>query len=52
MRGSRRKLDYEVELAIVIGKPGRHIETSRVLEHVFGYTILNDVTARDRQVRR
>jgi 2-keto-4-pentenoate hydratase/2-oxohepta-3-ene-1,7-dioic acid hydratase in catechol pathway len=47
-----RKIDCETELAIVIGKPGRFIEASRALEHVFGYTIVNDVTARDRQVRR
>jgi 2-keto-4-pentenoate hydratase/2-oxohepta-3-ene-1,7-dioic acid hydratase in catechol pathway len=47
-----RKIDCEVELAIVIGKTGRFIEVSRALEHVFGYTIVNDVTARDRQVRR
>jgi 2-keto-4-pentenoate hydratase/2-oxohepta-3-ene-1,7-dioic acid hydratase in catechol pathway len=43
------KLDYEVELAVVIGKPGRHIPRERALEHVFGYTVANDVTARDRQ---
>ena len=47
-----KKIDCETELAIVIGKPGRFIEASRALEHVFGYTIVNDVTARDRQVRR
>src|SRR5262245_47487347 len=47
-----RKLDCETELAIVIGKPGRHIPVERALEHVFGYTIVNDVTARDRQVRK
>lgn len=47
-----RKLDCETELAVVIGKPGRHIPVERALEHVFGYTIVNDVTARDRQVRR
>ncbi len=46
------KLDGEVELAVVIGKPGRHIPVEQALEHVFGYTIVNDVTARDRQVRR
>ena len=46
-----RKLDCETELAIVIGKPGRHIPIERALDHVFGYTIVNDVTARDRQVR-
>jgi len=43
------KLDYEVELGVVIGKPGRHIPRERALEHVFGYTVTNDVTARDRQ---
>ncbi len=47
-----KKLDAETELAIVIGKAGRHIPVERALEHVFGYTIVNDVTARDRQVRR
>jgi 2-keto-4-pentenoate hydratase/2-oxohepta-3-ene-1,7-dioic acid hydratase in catechol pathway len=43
------KLDYEVELAVIIGKPGRHIPVAKALDHVFGYTIANDVTARDRQ---
>jgi 2-keto-4-pentenoate hydratase/2-oxohepta-3-ene-1,7-dioic acid hydratase in catechol pathway len=46
-----KKLDYEVELALVIGRPGRHIEPADALGHIFGYTIVNDVTARDRQVR-
>jgi 2-keto-4-pentenoate hydratase/2-oxohepta-3-ene-1,7-dioic acid hydratase in catechol pathway len=45
-----KKLDYETELLIVIGKPGRHIAAGEALDHVFGYTIMNDVTARDRQV--
>jgi 2-keto-4-pentenoate hydratase/2-oxohepta-3-ene-1,7-dioic acid hydratase in catechol pathway len=45
-----RKLDYETELLIVIGKAGRHIAAADALEHVYGYSILNDVTARDRQV--
>ncbi len=47
-----RKLDAETELAIVIGKPGRHIAVGDALDHVFGYTVANDVTARDRQVRQ
>jgi len=47
-----RKLDCETELGIVIGRPGRHIPQEDALKHVFGYTIVNDVTARDRQVRR
>ena len=46
-----KKLDGETELAVVIGKPGRHIPAEKGLEHVWGYTIINDVTARDRQVR-
>jgi 2-keto-4-pentenoate hydratase/2-oxohepta-3-ene-1,7-dioic acid hydratase in catechol pathway len=45
------KLDYEVELLVIIGKAGRHIPADRAIEHVFGYSIMNDVTARDRQVR-
>ena len=47
-----KKFDAETELAIVIGKAGRHIPVERALEHVFGYTVANDVTARERQVRR
>ena len=43
------KLDYEAELAVVIGRGGRDIALSDALDHVFGYTIVNDVTARDRQ---
>lgn len=43
------QLDYEVELAIVIGKGGRHIPVSSALDHVFGYTLFNDVSVRDYQ---
>ncbi len=42
--------DYEAELAVVIGKGGRHIPEERWSEHVFGYTIFNDVSARDFQL--
>jgi 2-keto-4-pentenoate hydratase/2-oxohepta-3-ene-1,7-dioic acid hydratase in catechol pathway len=45
-----QKLDYETELLIVIGKGGRHIAAADALDHVYGYSIMNDVTARDRQV--
>ncbi|MEM8697773.1 MAG: fumarylacetoacetate hydrolase family protein, partial [Pseudomonadota bacterium] len=45
------KIDYEVELTAIIGKPGRNITPESALEHVWGYTILNDVTARDVQKR-
>ncbi|WP_459500706.1 fumarylacetoacetate hydrolase family protein [Bacillus sp. C1] len=43
------ELDYEGELAIVIGKRGKQIAKEKALEYVFGYTIVNDVTARDIQ---
>ena len=45
------ELDYEVELAVVIGAGGRDIARADALRHVFGYTIINDVTARDLQKR-
>ena len=44
-------IDYEVELAVVIGTAGRNIAPGAAMGHVFGYTILNDVTARDVQRR-
>lgn len=43
------QLDYEAELAIVIGTAGRGIKKADALKHVWGYTIVNDVTARDLQ---
>ena len=46
-----QQLDYEVELAVIIGKRGRDIPVDRALDYVFGYTIMNDVTARDLQRR-
>ena len=42
-------VDYEAELTLVIGKAGRDIPAERAYEHIWGYTIINDVTARDRQ---
>ena len=45
------QIDYESELAVVIGRGGRDIPRSRAMDHVFGYTIVNDVTARDVQMR-
>src|SRR5262245_40597873 len=45
------ELDYEVELAAVIGTGGHDISRADALKHVFGYTIINDVTARDLQKR-
>lgn len=46
-----RKLDYETELLIIIGRKGRHIQPHEAMDYVFGFTIMNDVTARDRQVK-
>jgi acylpyruvate hydrolase len=43
------QIDYEAELAVVIGKGGRDIPEEQAMEHVAGYTLLNDVTARDFQ---
>ncbi|BCS93813.1 putative 2-keto-3-deoxyxylonate dehydratase [Metallosphaera sp. J1] len=43
------KLDWEVELGIVIGKPGKYIEPERALDYVFGFTVFNDVSVRDWQ---
>jgi 2-keto-4-pentenoate hydratase/2-oxohepta-3-ene-1,7-dioic acid hydratase in catechol pathway len=45
------QIDYEAELAVVIGKGGRNISRDQAMSHVFGYTIVNDVTARDVQMR-
>jgi 2,4-diketo-3-deoxy-L-fuconate hydrolase len=45
------KWDYEAELVVVIGKAGRSIPASRAMEHVFGYCLANDVSARDLQQR-
>jgi 2-keto-4-pentenoate hydratase/2-oxohepta-3-ene-1,7-dioic acid hydratase in catechol pathway len=43
------KVDYEAELAVVIGRRGKHVPRERAYEHVLGYTNLNDVSARDFQ---
>jgi 2-keto-4-pentenoate hydratase/2-oxohepta-3-ene-1,7-dioic acid hydratase in catechol pathway len=43
------KLDWEVELGVVIGRPARYVSRDQALDHVFGYTIVNDVSARDFQ---
>jgi 2-keto-4-pentenoate hydratase/2-oxohepta-3-ene-1,7-dioic acid hydratase in catechol pathway len=44
-------LDYEAELAVVIGKPGRRIPRDEALDHVAGYSLFNDATIRDFQLR-
>ena len=45
------QLDYEGELAVVIGRPGRHIPKASALDHVAGYSIFNDASVRDFQMR-
>jgi 2-keto-4-pentenoate hydratase/2-oxohepta-3-ene-1,7-dioic acid hydratase in catechol pathway len=45
------KLDYELELCAVIGKPGRRIPVERAHDHIVGYTLYNDWSARDIQMR-
>ncbi|MDP3615589.1 MAG: fumarylacetoacetate hydrolase family protein, partial [Rubrivivax sp.] len=45
------QIDYESELAVVIGRGGIDIPRSRAMDHVCGYTVVNDVSARDVQVR-
>jgi len=42
-------IDWEVELGVVVGQAGRSIKRQDALDHVFGYTVVNDVTARDMQ---
>lgn len=49
--GVSSQVDYEAELAVVIGKEGRAIAPENALDYVFGYTIVNDVTARDLQAK-
>lgn len=45
------EMDYEVELAVIIGRRGRNIRPEDAMDYVFGYTVLNDITARDLQTR-
>jgi 2-keto-4-pentenoate hydratase/2-oxohepta-3-ene-1,7-dioic acid hydratase in catechol pathway len=45
------ELDYELEMAIVIGKPGKFFSAEQAVEHIAGYLIFNDITARDIQRR-
>jgi 2-keto-4-pentenoate hydratase/2-oxohepta-3-ene-1,7-dioic acid hydratase in catechol pathway len=49
--GVSAQIDYEAELAVVIGKGGKNIARDAAMSHVFGYTVVNDVTARDVQMR-
>jgi 2,4-didehydro-3-deoxy-L-rhamnonate hydrolase len=46
-----KKIDWEAEIACVIGKPGKHIKAERALDHIAGWMTTNDVSARDLQIR-
>lgn len=46
-----KEVDYEAELAIVIGRPTKHVSEEEALDHVFGYCVVNDLSARDLQLR-
>ena len=50
-QGLTTRLDWEVELGVVVGLLGRDIPEARALDYVFGYTVFNDVSARDLQYR-
>lgn len=45
------ELDWEAEIAVVIGRPARHVAVADAMDHVAGYTIVNDLSARDRMKR-
>jgi 2-keto-4-pentenoate hydratase/2-oxohepta-3-ene-1,7-dioic acid hydratase in catechol pathway len=47
--GVSARLDWEVELGIIIGRRGKNIPAAHALEHIFGYTVINDISARDLQ---
>lgn len=47
-----KEVDYEAELAFIIARPGRHISKAQALDHVAGYTVFHDVSARDYQIRK
>jgi 2-keto-4-pentenoate hydratase/2-oxohepta-3-ene-1,7-dioic acid hydratase in catechol pathway len=50
-RSATEELDYEAELGVIIGLDGKNIPRGKSLDHVFGYTVINDVSARDLQKR-
>ncbi|MET0759130.1 MAG: fumarylacetoacetate hydrolase family protein [Flavobacterium sp.] len=42
-----QQLDWEVELAVIIGKKGKYVPAAKAMDYVFGYTVINDISARD-----
>jgi len=51
-RAAPRRVDYEAELVVVVGARGREIDASRAMDHVAGFTVGNDVSARDWQLKK
>ncbi|MBN1664602.1 MAG: fumarylacetoacetate hydrolase family protein [Deltaproteobacteria bacterium] len=51
-RAGAKMVDYEGELAVIIGKKGKNIEPENAMDYVFGYTCANDVSARDWQIEK
>jgi 2-keto-4-pentenoate hydratase/2-oxohepta-3-ene-1,7-dioic acid hydratase in catechol pathway len=49
--GLTSRLDYEVELAVILGRDAKNVAAADAMDYIFGYTILNDVSARDLQTR-
>ena len=49
-RAATNQVDWEVELGVIIGTPGKNIRAADALAHVFGYTVINDISARDVQI--
>jgi 2-keto-4-pentenoate hydratase/2-oxohepta-3-ene-1,7-dioic acid hydratase in catechol pathway len=49
-RATTNQVDWEVELGVIIGTPGKNIRAADALAHVFGYTVINDISARDVQI--
>jgi 2-keto-4-pentenoate hydratase/2-oxohepta-3-ene-1,7-dioic acid hydratase in catechol pathway len=50
-RSVTQQVDYEAELGVIIGRAGKNLSRAAALDHVFGYTIINDTSARDLQLR-
>ncbi|GAB3617905.1 hypothetical protein GCM10027416_24620 [Okibacterium endophyticum] len=48
-RSLSESIDYEAELGVIIGTPAKNVSAENALDHVFGYTVVNDITARDIQ---
>ena len=49
-RSATNQVDWEVELGVVIGTPGKNLRAANAMAHVFGYTVINDISARDVQI--